>query len=436
MSPLLAAFGFGLVAAFPVGLLGLALGWSVEALTPAPRARAMAWGLAFLLPAAVLAATLLGAAIPLPAPQRVLLPAPLSVDLTEFSMSAADRPRYWAAPAAWIARGLLALSLAGVLARGAGWLLARRRLARLARTAVPCAPELEQAVAVEALAMGLAPPRVLAGAAVAEPLLAGVRRPAILLPAGLVETLPRETLIQVCRHELAHLARRDNLRLPVEELLSGLLWLSPLTIPLRRRMLAAREAVCDEIAIGAAPPEARRAYAQALVDVLRQAAADPSLQPAFTGRERTQTTMRLQAILRPAGPISGARRLAVAMLTLLAAGGGVMGANALADEARHAKPQAEVQRSVSLPALTLPSGAVFQPTRIEADSVETFRDKPGAANYQGDVRLTGDMRNIDFRLDGQPAPASFHPRDLPAGSIRRMEMTRDGDRTIMDLKTR
>ncbi|KSB88811.1 hypothetical protein AS593_23145 [Caulobacter vibrioides] len=434
MSPLLAAFGFGVIATLPVGLLGLALGWSVDRLTAAPRARALAWGLAFLLPAAVLAATLLGAAIPLPSPDPVVLPPPLSVDLTEFSMTAADQPRYWAAPAAWIAGALVVLSLAGLPARAAGWLLARRRLAGLARTALPVDADLSEAVAAEALALGVKPPRVLAGAAVTEPLLVGVRDPAVLLPAGLVEALPRDTLIRVCRHELAHLARRDNLRLPIEELLSGLFWLSPLTGPLRRRMLAAREAVCDQIAVGAAPPEARRAYAQALVDVLRQAAAGPSLQPAFTGRERTRTTMRLEAILHPAGPISGARRFAIAVLTLLAAGGGVMGANALADEARHAKPRPE--RSVSLPTLTLPSGASFQPTRIEADSVETSGDKPGGAVYRGDVRLKGDLRNIEFRLDGQPAPAGFHPRDLPAGAVKRMEMVREGERTVMDLKTR
>lgn len=437
MSPLLAAFGFGLAAAFPVGVLGLLLGLCVEGLTPAPRARALAWGLAFLLPAAVLAATLLGAAVPLPQPRQVLLPAPLSVDLTEFSMTAAQQPRYWAEPAAWIARGLVALSLAGLLVRGGAWLLARRRLARLTGGASPADAELTQAVAAEALAMGVVPPRVLVGAAVAEPLLAGVLRPAILLPAGLVGTLQRETLIQICRHELAHVLRRDNLRLPVEELLAGLFWLSPLTGPLRRRMLAAREAVCDQIAVGAAPPEARRAYAQALVDVLRQAAANPSLQPAFTGRERTPTAMRLDSILRPAGPISGPRRLAIGLLTVLAAGGGVMGANALADEARHAKAQPEVarERSVSLPSLTLSSGATFQPTRIEADSIETFKDKPGAATYRGDVQLKGDMRNIDFRLNGQPAPAGFHPRDLPTGSIKRLEMVREGERTIMDFKT-
>ncbi|NGM51751.1 hypothetical protein G5B46_19230 [Caulobacter sp. 602-2] len=437
MSPLLAAFGFGLVAAFPVGALGFLLGWSVEGLTPAPRVRALVWGLAFLLPAAVLAATLLGAAIPLPQPQRVLLPAPLSVDLTEFGPSGAERPRYWAASAAWIAGGLLALSLAGVLFRATGWLLARGRLAAVVARARPADADLAQAVAVEAGALGVAPPRVLIGAGVAEPLLAGVRRPAILLPAGLVETLPRETLIRICRHELAHLVRRDNLRLPVEELLAGLFWLSPLTSLLRRRMLAAREAVCDEIAVGAAPPEARRAYAQALVDVLRQAAADPSLHPAFTGRERTPTAMRLDSILHPAAPISGARRIAVAALTLLVAGGGVMGANALADEARHAQPRPEAApaRSVSLPTISLPSGASFSPVRIEADSIETFKDKPDRVVYQGDVHVKGNTESTEFRLDGKPAPAGFNPRDLPPGAVKRMEMFREGDRTIMDLKT-
>ncbi|MBI1685875.1 M56 family metallopeptidase [Caulobacter hibisci] len=432
MSPLLAAFGFGLAAAFPVGLLGLLLGWSVEGLTPAPRVRALAWGLAFLLPAAVLAATLAGAAIPLPEPRQVILPPPLSVDLTEYGLTAAERPRYWTAQGVWIARGLLAVSLAGLLFRGGAWLLSRRRLAALARSARPADADLAQAVAVEALAMGLKPPRVLVVTALAEPLLAGVSRPAVLLPAGLVETLPRETLIQVCRHELAHLARGDNLRLPVEELLAGLFWLSPLTILLRRRMLSAREVVCDEIAVGSAPPEARRAYAQALLDVLRQTAATASLQPAFTGRERTPAAMRFDSILTPAGPISGARRLFIGVLTLLAVGGGVLGANAMADEARHAK----AQRSVGVAPVLPFKAAASAPLNISADSLETFRDQPGRVVYNGDVKVKGDVGGVDLRLDGRPAPAGFKPGDLPPGAVRSVEMTTVDGRTVMDLKTR
>ena len=42
---------------------------------------------------------------------------------------------------------------------------------------------------------------------------------------------------------------------------------------------------------------------------------------------------------------------------------------------------------------------------------------------------------LRLTLDGKPAPAGFNPRDLPPGAVKRMEMFREGDRTIMDLKT-
>ena len=46
MSPLLTSTALGLIAAWPVGALGLGLGRLVERLTDDPRPRAAAWSLA------------------------------------------------------------------------------------------------------------------------------------------------------------------------------------------------------------------------------------------------------------------------------------------------------------------------------------------------------------------------------------------------------
>lgn len=335
MHPLLASTALGLAAAWPVGLLGLGLGRAVERLTDDPRPRAAAWSLAYALPAGALAATVALTFSPLSAakapvatitPARVALAAPPA------------EPAWTPALSEGLAWTLVGLSTAGLLARGWRWNRGRRRLAAVRGAAQPCQDyALVEAVRVRAARLGVKAPRVRVSADIAESLLAGVRRPAILLPRDLVRTSDAARLELVCGHELAHLRRADNWRIPAEEALAGLFWLVPPVAALRRRMLAAREAACDLAALDGAAPEARRDYARVLVDALRTNAL-PAPQSAFTGRERALARMRLAAILQPSASASAARLgLVVALggtLTALAGAGSL----ALAGQARRIAP--------------------------------------------------------------------------------------------------
>ena len=344
MHALLTSTALGLVAAWPVGALGFGLGRLVERLTDDPRPRAAAWSLAYVLPAAALAATVVLTLSPTAAPSKVAPIAAGRVAAT-VEMPAGPGP---AAPA-WrpsplladsLAWSLVGLSAAGLLARGWRWNGGRRRLAKVRAAAAPCRDEtLLRAVQARAARLSVKAPRVRISPAVSEPLLAGALRPVILLPQALAETADTRRLELVCGHELAHLRRGDNWRIPVEEGVAGLFWLVPPIKAVRARMLAAREAVCDLAALDGAAPDARQDYARVLVEALRLNAL-PAAQSAFTGRERSLVALRLAAILQPR------RRASTLRIGLTLALGGALtaatgyGSLALAEQARRLAPLA------------------------------------------------------------------------------------------------
>lgn len=416
MSPLLTSTALGLIAAWPVGALGLGLGRLVERLTDDPRPRAAAWSLAYALPAGALAATLLLTVSPAPAPQP---PPPVAAErvVATLDMSAAEAAPAWTPPpmlANGLAWSLVGLSAAGLLARGWRWNRGRRRLAQIRAAAEPCQDHaLVEAVRARAARLGVKAPRVRISAAVAEPLLAGVRRPAILLPRALVQTADTRRLDLVCGHELAHLRRGDNWRIPAEEALAGLFWLVPPVKALRGRMLAAREAVCDLTALDGAPPEARRAYARVLVEALRTNGL-PSPQSAFTGRERSLAALRLAAILQPQGRASTLRLgLTLALGGALTAATGA-GSLALAEQARRLAPPetlaaAEAAAAIAAEDAAPATGAVEAAAADAAPTASARAATPAAEATEAPEPLSAPMA-ANVATDPTPAFAPMHVR--------------------------
>lgn len=351
MHPLLTSTALGLIAAWPVGALGFGLGRVVERLTEDPRPRAAAWSLAYALPAGALAATIAltfaPASIEKAAPAASGAPGPVRIAVVETiapTEPTSATPSWAPSPALTngLAWSLVGLSAAGLLTRGWRWTRGRRRLAKVRATAEPCQDfALVEAVRLRAARLRVSAPRVRISDAVSEPLLAGARRPVILLPKAMAQSADTRRLELVCGHELAHLRRGDNWRIPAEEALAGLFWLVPPVKALRGRMLAAREAVCDLTALDGAAPEARRDYARVLLEALRMnAQPSPRLafESAFTGRDRDLAALRLSAILQPRGRASGLRvGLTLALGAALTAATGA-GSLALAAQARRLAP--------------------------------------------------------------------------------------------------
>lgn len=90
------------------------------------------------------------------------------------------------------------------------------------------------------------------------------RRPRLLLPRDLWESLDDRARRGVLVHELAHLARRDHLLCWIEILLGALYWWHPVVWWVRRKVRDEADASCDAWVTALLPADRRR-YAEALL---------------------------------------------------------------------------------------------------------------------------------------------------------------------------
>lgn len=419
MNALLTSAALGLLAAWPAAGVGWLLGEAADRLTDDPRARARTWGLAAALPPLALATVVGVAALPERA-AAVARHAAIAANLaTEAHAALVSAPVAGVTPLDLWAPLLLGAATGGLVLAAARQALGLWRIRAIARRATPAPSVLALALRDEAYRLDTPWPDLRVSAAVDQPLLAGLSRPTILLPAALVERLDVAALTPICAHELAHLKRGDNWRLLAESLLAGLLWIVPPAAALLGRAAATRETLCDALALTDASPADRRAYSETLLTVLRARAAS-SLHPAFTGKTRKLAHMRLQAITSPRPPARAARKALIAGFALgavaLTAGGSIAFAGKAESGSR--------------------SHAVFSDGRREHIDIraenEQWAVRPateGAAArttvYSGGVRLSGkiDPAQTLVQLNGAPPPAGFDPMALKPGAIERLELT-------------
>ncbi len=165
------------------------------------------------------------------------------------------------------------LLLGGWAAGSLGWLVVMSlravRFRRLLRFADPAPAHVLHRVAALASRLGL--PRVpevwVLPGRLSPMLWPAGRGAALFLPAGLLGRLTAEQLDALLVHELAHLKRRDHWVRLIEALASVLYWWHPVVWWARLELRQAEEQCCDAWVVWALP-EARRAYALALVETV------------------------------------------------------------------------------------------------------------------------------------------------------------------------
>ncbi|USQ96990.1 M56 family metallopeptidase [Caulobacter sp. RL271] len=428
MHPLFASAALALVAAWPISGLGWTLGKTADRLTGDPEPRSRAWNRAIALPPAVLALMTGVSALPeeTTAPVYQAALASGAVATAGAAMNEASVRALSGLNGAETLGGVLILGALGGLAVAATrQVLGRAKLKRIVREARPVSQELALAVRAAARRMDTGRPEVKISDAIDQPLLAGLTTPVILLPADLVARLDVARLVPICAHELAHLKRGDNWRLLAEHLLGGLFWMVPPYAALRARAAATREELADALALEGAAQAVRRTYAETLIDVLRTRAA-PALHPAFTGKGRRPTLMRLKAITDPRTPAGPARRAALTLAGLLAVTAAAVGSIALAQQGdgRNGHTRTIVSDSEKGRFLDIESD------RVRLTNTEVVDGKPKlevgqTAVYLGDVRVRGRLMQPEMQvlLNGKPAPADFDPTVLPSRSIQSLEVT-------------
>ena len=97
---------------------------------------------------------------------------------------------------------------------------------------------------------------------IAAPFTLGAVRSAVFIPVG----MDRVQTDNVLRHELAHTARRDQLKMSAAVFIASVLWFDPLVwfaVSMFRRDM---ELSCDDIAVKDMDSEARRSYAKVLLE--------------------------------------------------------------------------------------------------------------------------------------------------------------------------
>jgi beta-lactamase regulating signal transducer with metallopeptidase domain len=158
------------------------------------------------------------------------------------------------------------------------------------------------------------------------PMVAGPFHPTILLPAVMLESMDEAEIEQICLHEAAHLARRDDWALMVQRLVEAVFAPHPLVRWVAGRINLEREIACDDLVISVTG--SARPYAACLTRIAELAAGfSSSPAAAAVSDERSHLTRRVETLLdktRHTGARLLGARLAVlgcglALVTFLAA---------------------------------------------------------------------------------------------------------------------
>jgi len=186
----------------------------------------------------------------------------------------------------WLA-GAAVLLIRTILAYGAG-----RRLARSALLLT--GGEAPALVATIGAQLGLTRPvMVRASDAVTVPFVTRDPRPVLVLPAT-VKDWSADALRAVVLHELAHLRRRDLIRLLLVDVVCAMTWFNPLVWMAARSARLAAEMACDELACAEGGTAGKLDYARRLLWFARRAVAArvPAQEPGMAGRPGLERRIR------------------------------------------------------------------------------------------------------------------------------------------------
>jgi bla regulator protein blaR1 len=143
------------------------------------------------------------------------------------------------------------------------------------------------------------PPLILAVPGRLPPLIVpGRPRPRMLLPITLMGRLPASQRVALLVHELVHIKRRDHWVRMLELTIRVVYWWLPFVSSISQQLRACEEACCDA-AVVAHLPEARRDYAELLLDVLdfADAPSGNAVQQATAMSAASHLEQRLRTIL-------------------------------------------------------------------------------------------------------------------------------------------
>jgi beta-lactamase regulating signal transducer with metallopeptidase domain len=155
-----------------------------------------------------------------------------------------------------------------------------------------------------------------------EPGVVGIRHPVLLLPSDFAQRLPPEQMRTILAHEISHVRRRDNLTATLHMAVEALFWFYPLVWWLGARLIAERERACDEAVVQSGHDP--KTYGEAILNVCKHYVASPlACASGVSGAELKRRIEHIVANCVP-GELSGAKRILLATVALVAITGPVM----------------------------------------------------------------------------------------------------------------
>lgn len=143
---------------------------------------------------------------------------------------------------------------------------------------------------------------------VSVPMVVGIVRPCILLPAGIGGRLTRRQLALVLLHEIAHVRRGDSRLQFVQRLIEAVYFYNPFVRAMSRRVEQERECSCDDRAIRAGTEHGQCAgtdYADCLLSVSRHVAlARAPVLSVGAMRRPSQLRARIERLLERSDSVS------------------------------------------------------------------------------------------------------------------------------------
>ena len=195
----------------------------------------------------------------------------------------------------------------------AAWARQWGRAARIARAATPLIDGREVGIVrrLESLSGRRPGLHVLATDGRIEPGVFGIVRPVLLWPRGIGTRLDDRQIESIVAHEIAHVARRDNLWAAFHAIVQAAFWFHPVVWWIGARLVDERERACDEavVDLGSEP----EVYAASILETCRFSLEQPPM--CVAGVSGADLRIRIQAIMRgeTARALTRSRRLALAV---------------------------------------------------------------------------------------------------------------------------
>ena len=277
--------------------------------------------------------------------------------LPQFS-GAFSSPHQWPAPAIWVVVAFYICTLCYFAGRIASSLY---RVRAMTQSAVPLPLTREQQQIWDRCQrlFGLVSTPILGSATISGPVVAGLRKPVLVVPAGFTARCNDSDLLAALAHECAHAVRRDFQKNLFYEAISLFLGFHPAIWLIKAGIAQSREMICD--CIVAEKALNARAYARSLLRLASLVATSPQNEPAhaigiFDANILEKRIMIISSKTRNAGRLARYSLTTLAAL-LLAASGIVSAAKAIVIEPQSA-PAAD--QSSESPDKTAPYGPVYK----------------------------------------------------------------------------